>query len=1039
MKRHYIIASLLMAVFFSGCSEEAPENSGESPESIEVSFVYGGQQVKSLPFNSSSRSVRVDVTLNNQNVYWNVESDAEWCKVVEEKHRGDGSFTLSLLANDDWSDREPANITFVSGQYRGAGIQVTQTGNVFIVDKLFAVVGTGSGTEELEVSVKDGVEWDIVGDGWVSARKEASPVSEGGETRTRVTVSWDGNQESSRYGSVGFRRAGLEDADAEFSVFQFGNEVTFDEEGAIRMPARDCPAVKVKVPLTGVSGVTLPDWITFSTETGDDNTLTYSLMLSDNPSDMRAARESVVSFSVADKDVAVSMPAVKQDYYSVNGIMSAGGLKMFAETVNGGGDVSEWQSEGKTILLNNIDMSALDGPWASIGTAEHPFGGAFDGRYRKIMNLKSSVPLFGVCEGASVSNIIIDESSSFAAESEYVSECVLAPFVGVMNGGTLSGCTNNASVTMRAPTFGSSTSAYVAGLVARTDENAVISDSHNCGNVGITDAAKTAKGQGSLYAGGLVASNRGVIDGCTNGGAVSDAAVSYYHYLSGLVAVNGGEIKSSTNSGSVSVSALRVVDNQNDASRYICMGGIAGRNMAAGKISGSANDAALSSTSDVKIQRIGGVGGYMEGMDVSGNRNTANGKCDIKGASTTQRGVRQLSLGGLYGEVACDASLDFSADGECSAGPLTVSDFEESAESGIIFAGGMIGRVSSSFDASLKKPEWNSTITFNMKGSKFSCYVLGVGGIVGGVGVYETGTVSGGHLTVDGASVGGYVDIQASSKYALANKYAGIGGVAGFVSTGGVTLRGCASGARITQSDYCAKSNGYAQHVGGIAGLVLGGKSEISDCSNTGDIDNEHYNNNPWNSVGLQSGSSAGIIGAYAYNNDYTASLEISGCENTAVVRSYRGMSGGIAGYLRNAKISGCTNTGSMANGTRSYVGGIVGVADNSSIDDCHALCNVGGSTAGSEVFSGGGIAGILWTGSSCAGSSWFGEITSLTSDSRETAGGIAGSSASGTSVSGCKFGGTVRGSAVTAANFSSFVAGDGNASVSSCQYWNGK
>ena len=151
-------------------------------------------------------------------------------------------------------------------------------------------------------------------------------------------------------------------------------------------------------------------------------------------------------------------------------------------------------------------------------------------------------------------------------------------------------------------------------------------------------------------------------------------------------------------------------------------------------------------------------------------------------------------------------------------------------------------------------------------------------------------------------------------------------------------------------------------------------------------------------------------------------------------------MAGGISGYLRNAEVSDCRNTGTMANGARSYVGGIIGIADNSSVSGCTAICKIGGSSAGSEIYSGGGIVGILWTGSSCENCAYFGDITSLTpTKPGETYGSVAGSTAAGTKITGCKFGGSVLGSTVTESNCSSFVAGDGNAAVSSCVYWNGK
>lgn len=918
MKQYIRLLPLLLSVFIAGCSEEQPDDTGTEVKSIEVSYSYDGAEVKALPFNSSSRSVRVDVKVNNQDIWWNVESDASWCKVFDEQHRGDGGFTLNILANDDYSDREPATLTFVSGQFRGYTMQVSQTGNVLIVNKLFTVGSRSAGTEEVEVSVKEGVEWDIVNSDWITAVKEGSPVSEGGVTKTRVSVRWNENTSAARFGSIGFKRSSFKEADSQFSVFQFGNELTYDESGDIMLPAKECPAVAVKVPSSGVNGVVLPEWITYTTEVNADNTITYNLIFEDNPSDTRTIRNSNVSFDIADKDSDVVLPVIKQDYYTVHGITTADGLKLFAKTVNEGGDVSEWQKDGKTILLNNIDMSALTGEWTPIGTADKPFAGVFDGRYRKILNMKSSSPLFGACEGAQLSNIIIDESSEFNVRGEYLTECVAAPLAGKLTDCKVSECTNNASVLMEASSLNEATVAYVSGLVGVTKGNTTIYKSENNGSVTASGKCKTAKAQGTFYVGGIVAINEGSVDGCTNNGAVSDAAVSYNHSLAGVAAANSGAVQSSKNCGRVSVAAVRVVDSQNDVSRYINMGGITGYNMEGGKIAECTNDAALVSASDVKLQRIGGV--------------------------------------------------------------------------------------------------------------------------IGGVGVFEKERVTGGHLTVDDASVGGIVNILANQKNAMSHKFAGIGGVSGFVSTGGVSFRRCTSETKILQPDYCGKSNGCAQHVGGIAGIVMGGDSEITDCHNTGEIDNEHYNNNPWTGTNLQSGSTAGIIGAYAYDNDYKASIKISGCTNSASVKSYRGMAGGIAGYLRNAEVSDCRNTGTMANGSRSYVGGVIGIADNSSVSGCTAICKIGGSSAGSEIYSGGGIVGILWTGSSCENCAYFGDITSLTpTKPGETYGSVAGSTAAGSKITGCKFGGTVLGSTVTESNYSSFVAGDSNASISSCAYWNGK
>lgn len=1025
-----------VAALVSGCTTDTTDTGEPTLTDIEVIYTLNGEEVRSLPFNSSSRSVKIDVQLNNQNVYWKVESDSEWCSVVEGTQRGDASFTVNIMANEEFVDREPATLTFVAGQYRGDEITVTQSGNVFIMSQIYAIGSKLEGSADIEVSVQEGVEWDVVEEEWLTASK-GEPVSGNGMITTPVHVEWNANTSSARYGAIGFKRNGFEEPDSQFNVFQFGDEMTYDEQNNILLPSQNAPAVEIKAPTHSVENIICPAWVTYTSTDNADNTTSYMLTFEDNPSDTRTIRESDITVKILDKAAEVAMPVVMQEYYTVSGITTANGLKLFAQTVNEGGDTSEWQKDGKVVLLNNIDMSQLTGEWVPVGTDEHPFNGTFDGQYRKIMNFTSSQPVFGVCEGATLSNILIDETSSFEATEEYLTEYTLATLAGRLVDCTVTECSNSAPVSMKASTGNNSTIAYVSGLVGRAEGSTTISQCQNYGSVEATDACSTAYTQGTFYVGGIVALNGGNVEQCSNSGSIYDASVSYYHYMGGVVAYNEGVVKSSTNAGSVTTAAIRVVNGNLDSSRYVYMGGVVGAND--GDIMSSTNDAAIISNSDVKMQRMGGVAGYLTNAAVSGNTNTANGTLAVNGAATTQRGVRILALGGIYGEFACDAALDFGADNSSSAGAITVADYEASTDTSFIYVGGLVGHVDGEASLSLSNPNWNSAITFNISGANSAAMTLGVGGVIGGLGLMQSDVVEGGHLTIEGAETNGTIAFNTNTGYTMRHKIAGIGGVAGFVSIGGATLRNCTSNVLIQQPKSCARSNGYSQHMGGIVGYIAGGNSEISGCNNNGDLDNEHYNNNPWKSEGLQSGSVGGIIGAYAYNNDYDASIKVENCTNTAGVRSHRGMAGGIAGYVRNGEISGCNNTGTMANGNRSYVAGIVGVVEYTSIDNCTAVCNVAGTSAGSEVFSGGGIVGILYDGSSCTNSSFYGSIVSTTTTAGETAGGIAGSSAAGTSISGCKFGGAVRGTDITDSNYSSYVAGDSNAQVSSCSYWDGK
>lgn len=1022
----------------AGCADDKTAADTEREwVDISVTYTLNGNEVRSLPFNSSSRSVTVGVELNNENVYWTVESDAEWCSVVEEAHRGSGSFTLNITANEEFSDREPATLTFVAGQYRGREIVVTQSGNVFIVNQIYAIGSKSAGSADINVSVQEGVEWNAVGESWLKVAKGEGVAADGMVT-AELHIEWEENSSSSRYGAVGLVREGEDEPDSQFNVFQFGDEMPYDEAGDIMLPSKGTETFEVKVPARSVESVICPAWIAYTTVDNADNTTSYIFAAEDNPSDTRTVRESHIALKIQDKEGEIAVPVVKQEYYAVSGITSADGLKLFAQTVNEGGDTGDWKKDGKIVLLNNIDMSQLTGEWTSIGSAEHPFGEAFDGQYRKIVNLTAAAPLFGVCEGAELKNIIIDETSKFVAEGEYMSDYTLAPLAAVLADCSVAECTNYASVTMNAGTGNTGTNTYVSGLVGRIAEGTLLSKCENYGAVTIADKCITAFQSGNFYMGGIAGSNAGTIEECSNYGAVSDAGATRDHYIGGIAGMSAGAVRSCVNGGALSVSAYRTINGALDHCRWVYMGGIVGRQND-GEVSDTTNDAPLKSVSDVKMQKIGGIIGYIAAASpvLADNVNTANGAISLDGTNTEYVGGRAVSAGGLYGELYSPLTFDFTNDKSSSAGAITCSKFEPSTGTSNVYVGGLIGFVTMPdatpddvAPATVVKPSWSGSIKFDFSKLNTGMLVWGVGGIVGG---------SKREIVIRDASTNGDIMVTANTSYTMQNKTAGIGGVLGYAAAG-ARLSGCVNDGMVQQVVSSGRSNAYAHNYGGIVGVIVDGVSEIADCTNNGAIDNEHYNNNIWSGSANVCGSTGGIIGAYSYKGTSSASkLTVRNCRNTASVKSYRGMAGGIIGYGRNATVEDCENTGSMANGNRSYVGGIAGVVEGSTLNNCRAVCNVGGQSAGSEVFSGGGVVGILYAGSKCGNCAYFGNIVSATTTAGETAGGIAGDASADASVSDCKFGGSVRGTAISASNFSSFIVGTNLAAVAGCSYWDGK
>ncbi len=1044
MKRYIIstFALLLVALMPAGCKKgDTTDDVVTTP--IEVTYSLNGAEVRSLPFNSASRSVRVDVALNNQNIYWNVVSDAEWCTVLEEEHCGDGGFTLNIKANDDFDDRVPARLTFVAGQFRGFEMEVSQSGNVFIVSQIYAIGSKVAGSAEFDVSVQEGVEWNIASDEWLTATKGSKSVADGMVT-TKVNVAWSANADASRYGAIGFVRNGLSEADANFNVFQFGNDVAWNEAGAMIFASKNAAPFTLKAPAHTVESIICPESVTYESVENDDNTVSYIFTLADNPSDTRSLREPRIALKIQDKAGEIELPAIAQECYPVSGITSAEGLALFACTFNAGGDITDWQKDGKVVLLNNIDMSQLTSAWEPIGTTDHPFEGEFDGQYRKIAGFASSQPLFGECKGATLRNVIIDETSAFVSADEYNIEYTIAPLAAHLTDCTVSECSNYAPVTMNATTGNNSTKAYVSGLVGICEGTTTLTGCVNYGAVEATTKAQTAKGQGAFYVGGVVALNNATMENCSNEGAITDAAMAESHYIGGIAGFNGGAVRTASNKGAITTASLRVVKSDTDDSRNIYLGGIVGMNE--GAVTSSTNAAEIISASDAKLQRIGGIVGRVNKItELSANNNTEQGALNIKGASTDSRGVRQLMLGGLYGQIACDATFDLSSVPSCSAGAMTLSAFEPSATNTFIYIGGLFGHIERNATLTVISPEWNSEIKVDASKANCAAMTFALGGIVGGVGIVETSAAAafGGHLTVSGAKVDGAINLASNDKIALQLRSSGIGGVAGFVCIGGATLTDCTNNATVQQSVMNNKSNGYAQHMGGIIGFIAGGDSEIKDCTNNGAIDNEHYNNNNWTTGTNNSGSTGGIIGAFGYKTTYDGSIKVCGCTNTAAVKSKRGMSGGIAGYLRDGAISNCNNSGSMAQGERSFIGGIAAIVENTAVSGSTALCNIGGMSAGSETYNGGGVVGILGTGSSVEGCSYFGEIicnSTKTNNAGEVqaAGLIVANPYADTTVSGCKAGGKVTGTAITADNVANYIVGNTNITPTNCTYWNG-
>lgn len=727
-------------------------------------------------------------------------------------------------------------------------------------------------------------------------------------------------------------------------------------------------------------------------------------------------------------------------------IQSAADLVQFAKDYNAG-KYAELNPAVFTLTDDIVFDDETNAAFESIGVTDNYFNGWFNGNGKTIKNWQTTKPLFAYTGGAgNVTGLTIDSSCKATITAGYNASCTdKDAYFGVMVGrhkGDMSDCHCNANITADENITFAYTGLHV-GMIAGYASEGVVENSTASGAITLPATLAMAT-DANVSVGGIIGYNKnGRVENCTSNVAITDAAVSSTHHIGGVVGANSATVTKSTNNGNLTLASARVVNGKNDSSRYVNFGGVVGRNFGADAVlSESTNTGNIVSTSDVKMQRIGGVAGSLDGGSVEGtvvggtlanNTNT--------GAITTSAGVRQLALGGLYGEINYNSTFDFTADTSSATGAINVSKFEADGKDTAnvyIYTGGLIGHINQAYNATLTAPKCTANITFDFTKANSKAYILSIGGIVGHVGVMQAGNEAGGLLTVTDAETSGTIAVNQVNTYSMEHKTAAYGGIVGQVATGGVNLSGCKNAMTIIAKTSCKKSNGYTQFVGGIAGVVSGGNSEITHCENSGELRSDHYNNNNWTNY---CGAVGGIIGNYGYKNTFDGTLKITDCHCKAdkQLHAYRGMVGGIAGYLRNATVTGCTNISNLIDGNHSYVGGIVSIVENTTIDNCTATCDMSGQSAGSEVYSGGGIVGILYTASAVNNCAYNGTITKNSSKAGETAGLIAGVTIAGATISDCKAGGTLLGNAITAENVEGKFAGDTNATISNCVYWDGK
>ena len=679
-------------------------------------------------------------------------------------------------------------------------------------------------------------------------------------------------------------------------------------------------------------------------------------------------------------------------------------------------------------ITADLDFSSVSDDFVTLGLrngakqfpengAAKYFAGTLNGNGKKILKLKTDVPFIqAIGTNALVQDINIDKTCSFTVWYGGTAQLEFGSLIGYCSEGTVKNCTSEATVTVsQCNATANKAPLYIGGLIGR-NRAAAISDCTSAATI-VSDKTYVtdAKAKTSLYIGGFTgycSNPNGVLENCTNTGNISVASTARYIYVGGLCArCSAGTITGCTNSGTIEATMARA---SGDPCMFLRLGGLFSiidtDEKSSLTVSGCSNSGAITSRSNVKQLYVGGIAGQVDALNATliDNKNSGN--------ITTTKRMRYLYCGGLFGCI--EQPLTLSLNGEPHTGTIKIGSVDSSTFTSV-YCGGIIGKTNAELTIS-GDATWKSKITKTTLGTDIAAESF-LGGICG--------CADGGTISISGMKSGGTISVDT-----LAFSKSGIGGILG-CGTKGATISNCANSSTISAktSKAVIEEDIYSAHIGGIAGRVSGGATEIKHCTNSARVENRHWNNNLWTSyLGNMVGA---IVGSIGYQSDNTFSSIIDDCHNTGIVYAYRGAAGGIAGYISNTTVTNCSSEGNI---TRSAPGGgITSIAENCEISSCYVKGDFIGKKGGSAIGYAGGIIGDA-IGSSADDCKYLGTLTSDAAASGGIIGKADNASSAGVTTT-CGFGGTINGTTITdKTDLSTYAIGSTTGTRGTFYLWDG-
>lgn len=666
-----------------------------------------------------------------------------------------------------------------------------------------------------------------------------------------------------------------------------------------------------------------------------------------------------------------------------------------------------------------VTLGLRDGAKQSPDGPAKYFAGTLHGNGKRILNLKTDVPFIqAIGTGALVQDINIDETCSFTPWYGGEKQLEFGSLIGYCSEGTVRNCTSAASITVsQCNKVANKFPLYVGGLIGRNRSAAISGCTSSATIVSDATYVTDAAAKTDLYIGGFTgycSNPNGVLENCSNTGNISVASTALNIYVGGICArCSAGTVSQCINSGSIETTMARA---KKDPCKFLYLGGLFGvintdKDNSPSIVNGCSNSGAIISRSNVKQLYIGGVAGLLDSPNTTLTDNTSSGNI------TTTKRLRNLYCGGLFGAVT--QAIELNLNGEPYTGVIKIGTIESSTVS-YLYCGGLIGQTTADVKVS-GSATWKSSLSYVVNATNddniaAESFFGGICGCAYGASIHLSGMKSEGTIAID----------------TLKHTISGVGGIIGG-ATKGTSISDCSNSSKVSVKENKAKTNGYSAHVGGIAGRIFGGDVIIKSCTNSARIESRHFNNNSWS---LYNGNVAGgIVGSVGYSEGNNFPATIEDCHNSGTVYSFRGASGGIAGYVSKGTMKGCSFTGGI---TRSAPGGgIAGVANSSVISECYVV-KASIRTAGSSNADCGGIVGEA-VSSTVDGCRYYGE---LIAPAKVSTGGIIGKADDASSAgvtTACGFGGTINGTTITEeTNLSTCAIGSTTGTRGNFYLWNG-